>query len=60
MAEKISKREVYKCNSCKTIVAVLQGGESETGLSCCGSKMAEVTPNEAKAMTYGMWEPGTP
>ena len=60
MVEKISKKEVHKCSKCNIIVAVLQGGESATGLTCCGSKMIEVTPDEAKSMTYGMWEPGSP
>lgn len=60
MTEEISKQEVYKCGKCNIIVAVLQGGESETGLTCCDSKMIEVTPDDAKAMTFGMWEPGAP
>jgi hypothetical protein len=60
MAENIKKKQVFKCPECNTIIAVLQGGQSKTGLLCCESKMAEVTPDEAKSLTFGMWEPGTP
>ena len=54
----IEKSEVFKCEQCEVIVTVLQGGNGE--LSCCGGKMSEVTPDEAKRLVHGMQRPGTP
>jgi desulfoferrodoxin-like iron-binding protein len=52
------KREVYKCQKCQNIVAVLQGGEGE--LSCCEQKMVNVTPDEAKRLIHDLQRPGAP
>jgi superoxide reductase len=52
------KKGVFKCQKCGAIVAVLQGGEGE--LSCCGDKMAEVTPDKAKKLIFDLQRPGTP
>jgi desulfoferrodoxin-like iron-binding protein len=52
------KSEVFKCNLCGAIVAVIKGGKGE--LTCCQEKMAEVTPDKAKKLIYGMARPGTP
>jgi desulfoferrodoxin-like iron-binding protein len=56
----MEKGQVYKCNSCKAIISVLQKGKGE--LTCCENKMANVTPSEAKRLTkqYMMETPGTP
>ena len=52
------KREVFKCDKCKTIVAVLEGGDGE--LVCCGEKMINVSPDEAKSLIFDMQRPGGP
>ena len=52
------KRDVFKCDKCKTIVAILQGGDGE--LVCCGEKMIDVSPDEAKSLIFDMQRPGTP
>ena len=54
----IEKSEVFKCKQCEVIVAVLKGGNGE--LVCCGDKMNEVTPGEAKRLVHGMQRPGSP
>lgn len=54
----MEKSEVFKCEHCEVIVAVLQGGSGE--LTCCDNKMKEVTPDEAKRLVHGMQRPGTP
>lgn len=54
----MEKSEVFKCENCEVIVAVLQGGRGE--LMCCDNKMKEVTPDEAKRLVHGMQRPGTP
>ena len=53
-----SKRQVYKCALCGATIAVLVGGKGE--LHCCGEKMAEVTPDEAKKFTFNLSRPGAP
>jgi superoxide reductase len=53
-----AKNEVYKCEKCKAIIAVLQGGDGE--LNCCGKQMANVTPDEAKRLIHDLQRPGTP
>jgi desulfoferrodoxin-like iron-binding protein len=52
------KAEVYKCESCGMVVTILKDGEGR--LSCCDKEMQEVTPDEAKRLSYGMQRPGTP
>lgn len=52
------KGQVFKCDKCGNIAAILQGGEGE--LVCCGEKMREVTPEEAKRRIYDMSRPGSP
>ena len=56
----MEKSNVHKCENCGAIVNVLKAGDGE--LSCCGKKMINVTPDEAKriAQTYQMARPGTP
>lgn len=58
----MEKSEVYKCSQCEALVAVLSQGKGEGELSCCGNKMTNVTPTEAKRISkqYGMTVPGTP
>ncbi|MDX2455274.1 desulfoferrodoxin FeS4 iron-binding domain-containing protein [Desulfosarcina sp.] len=53
-----TKSEVFKCEDCGAIVAVITGGKGE--LTCCGKKMAEVTPDKAKKLIHGMSRPGSP
>ena len=53
-----TKSQVYKCNTCGSIVAVISGGKGE--LSCCDQKMSEVTPDKAKKLVHDMARPGTP
>jgi desulfoferrodoxin-like iron-binding protein len=52
------KGHVYKCKKCEKIVTILKKGEGE--LICCGEKMDEVTPEDARHLTFGMQAPGTP
>lgn len=52
------KKDVYKCDKCGTIVAVLQSGDGE--LVCCGEPMRKATPDEFKSLTFGMGKPGSP
>jgi superoxide reductase len=52
------KSEVFKCEACGAIVAVINGGKGE--LTCCQQKMTEVTPDKARKLIYGMARPGTP
>lgn len=58
----MEKSQVYKCSQCQVLVAVLNVGDGKGELSCCGQKMTNVTPSEAKriAKQYGMARPGTP
>ena len=49
------KRNVFKCDKCKAIVAVLQGGDGE--LVCCEEKMKNVSPDEAKSLIFNMQRP---
>ena len=44
------KGEVYKCEACGNVVAVLQGGDGD--LVCCGEDMQLVSESEAK----GFWD----
>ncbi|MCB2145797.1 MAG: desulfoferrodoxin FeS4 iron-binding domain-containing protein [Deltaproteobacteria bacterium] len=53
-----TKSQVFKCKACGAIVAVITGGKGE--LTCCDQKMAEVTPDKAKKLIYGMSRPGSP
>ena len=53
-----NKSAVHKCKKCGCIVTVLKGGEGS--LDCCGDRMLEVTPDEAKRLTHGMVRPGAP
>jgi desulfoferrodoxin-like iron-binding protein len=53
-----TKSEVYKCNACGAIIAVISGGKGE--LVCCDQKMVEVTPDKAKKLLHDMARPGTP
>ena len=46
------KGEVYKCEICGNIVAVLQGGDGD--LVCCGEDMQLVSENEAKGFLTGL------
>jgi desulfoferrodoxin-like iron-binding protein len=58
----MEKSQVYKCSQCEALVAVLSQGKGKGELSCCGQKMINVTPSEAKRISqqYGMVRPGTP
>jgi desulfoferrodoxin-like iron-binding protein len=53
-----AKSEVFKCEVCGAIVAVITGGKGE--LSCCSQKMSEVTPDKAKKLVHDIARPGTP
>ncbi len=52
------KSDVYKCNECGCIVAVLK--DVKGVLNCCEHEMMEVTPDEAKKLTHDMARPGAP
>jgi superoxide reductase len=52
------KGQVFKCDKCGNIAAILQGGAGE--LVCCGETMREVTPNEAKSLSFDLSRPGAP
>ena len=52
------KGQVFKCDKCGNIAAILQGGEGE--LVCCGETMREVTPDEAKSLNFDLSRPGAP
>jgi desulfoferrodoxin-like iron-binding protein len=52
------KSDVYKCKGCGCIATILAGGKGE--LTCCGEKMVEVTPDEAKKLVHGLSRPGAP
>lgn len=58
----MKKSQVFKCSQCQVLVAVLSEGDGKGELSCCGQKMMNVTPDEAKLISkqYGMAVPGTP
>lgn len=53
-----AKSDVYKCEKCGCIVAVITGGEGD--LTCCGQSMGKVTPDDAKKLIHGMSRPGSP
>jgi len=46
------KGEVYKCEVCDNIVAVIQGGDGD--LVCCGEDMQLVNESEAKDFWAGL------
>lgn len=52
------KGQVFKCDKCGNIAAILQAGEGE--LVCCEEKMREVTPDEAKRRIFDLTRPGSP
>ena len=52
------KSDVYKCEKCQTIIAILQAGECT--LECCGEKMHKANPDEAKKLAFGISRPGSP
>jgi desulfoferrodoxin-like iron-binding protein len=52
------KSDVHKCEQCGCIVSVLKGGDGD--LTCCGKQMREVTPDEAKKLSFGLARPGAP
>jgi desulfoferrodoxin-like iron-binding protein len=52
------KADVYKCESCEMVITVIKEGEGH--LKCCEQEMREVTPDEAKRLTFGMQRPGAP
>jgi desulfoferrodoxin-like iron-binding protein len=58
----MKKSQVFKCSQCQVLVAVLSEGDGQGELSCCGQKMTNVTPDEAKRISkqFGMAVPGTP
>ena len=53
-----TKSQVYKCDACGAIVAVITGGKGE--LTCCKQPMREVTPDKAKKLIHDMTRPGAP
>jgi superoxide reductase len=46
------KGEVYKCEICGNIAAVIQGGDGD--LVCCGEDMRLVSENDAKDLLAGL------
>jgi desulfoferrodoxin-like iron-binding protein len=52
------KSEVYKCENCGAIVAIIKGGDGT--LDCCSKTMVEVTPSDAKKLVHGLSRPGAP
>lgn len=58
----MEKSDVYKCESCETIVTILKTGKSEGKLSCCDKMMIDVTPDEGRriAQQVDMARPGGP
>jgi superoxide reductase len=50
------KGEVYKCEACGNVVAVLQGGDGD--LVCCGEDMKLVSESDAKNFWSGLPKPG--
>lgn len=46
------KGEVYKCEACDNIVAVIQGGDGT--LVCCGKDMQLANESEAKEFMAGL------
>lgn len=50
------KGEVYKCEACGNVVAVMQGGEGD--LVCCGENMQLVNESDAKDFWAGLPKPG--
>ena len=52
------KSDVFKCELCGSIIAVLKGGQGD--LKCCDKAMSNVTPDEAKRFIYDWSRPGAP
>jgi superoxide reductase len=52
----VKKGEVYKCETCGNVVAVLQGGEGD--LVCCGEEMEQVSESDAENFLSGLPKPG--
>ena len=50
------KGEVYKCNTCGNVVAVLQGGDGD--LVCCGEDMELLNESDAQEFWSGLPKPG--
>lgn len=50
------KGEVYKCEVCGNVVAVLEGGDGD--LVCCGEEMKLVSESHAKDFLAGLPEIG--
>jgi desulfoferrodoxin-like iron-binding protein len=50
------KGEVYKCETCGNVVAVLQGGDGD--LVCCGEEMERLSESDAKDFWGGLPKPG--
>ena len=46
------KGEVFKCEICGNIVAVMQGGDGD--LVCCGEDMQLVSESDAKDFLIGL------
>ena len=53
-----AKADVYKCEACGCIVNVMKGGKGD--LSCCDKQLREVTPDEAKKLSFDLARPGAP
>jgi len=51
-----TKGEVYKCNICGNVVAVLHGGDGD--LVCCGEEMQLMPAGEAENFWAGLPKPG--
>lgn len=52
------KGQVFKCESCELIVTVIKKGKGKP--NCCDHEMAEVTPSDAKKLTFDLSRPGAP
>ena len=52
------KSDVFKCEMCGSIIAVLKGGQGD--LKCCDKAMSDVTPDEAKRFIFDWSRPGAP
>lgn len=51
-----TKGEVYKCETCGNVVAVLQGGDGD--LVCCGEEMTLLSESDANRFWSGLPKPG--
>jgi len=47
-----TKGEVYKCEACDNVVAVIQGGDGD--LVCCGEDMQLVSKSKAEEFLAGL------